>query len=245
MILQYRNHPSVFLWGVRINESPDDDSLYEKTNALCRALDPFRPTGGVRCIKKSRLLEDVYTYNDFIYEGNNRPVSKKKSVMKNAGHPYLISEYMGHMFPTKIFDDEIHRRATDVDAHDGAVTVSALVAETIFAAQVTILRDHQAQTFDDAARGESRRHIDFGGEQFAGVDELMEFVEHLRDFGGGIFRRQSGADLSVVGAVEVVEDIVRELVDEMDCAAVDVEQDEIVALLEFVDGVQNFESSFD
>lgn len=109
MVLQYRNHPSVFLWGVRINESPDDDALYEKTNALCRSLDPSRPTGGVRCIKKSHLLEDVYTYNDFIHEGNNAPVSKKSAVMRNANHPYLISEYMGHMFPTKIFDDEIHR----------------------------------------------------------------------------------------------------------------------------------------
>lgn len=25
MIRQYRNHPSIILWGVRINESPDDD----------------------------------------------------------------------------------------------------------------------------------------------------------------------------------------------------------------------------
>lgn len=25
MIVQYRNHPSIILWGVRINESQDDD----------------------------------------------------------------------------------------------------------------------------------------------------------------------------------------------------------------------------
>lgn len=111
MVEQYRNHPSIFLWGVRINESPDDDELYQKTNALCRALDPSRPTGGVRCIKKSHLLEDVYTFNDFIHEGNNAGCSKKSAVVRarDKNNPYLISEYAGHMFPTKNFDDEIHR----------------------------------------------------------------------------------------------------------------------------------------
>ncbi|MBO7122781.1 MAG: glycoside hydrolase family 2 protein [Treponema sp.] len=111
MVTQYRNHPSIFLWGVRINESADDDELYKKTNSLCRRLDPSRPTGGVRCIKKSNLLEDVYTFNDFIHEGNNAAVSKKSAVVRagDRSKPYLISEYAGHMFPTKNFDDEIHR----------------------------------------------------------------------------------------------------------------------------------------
>lgn len=30
MIVQYRNHPSIILWGVRINESQDDDVFYRK-----------------------------------------------------------------------------------------------------------------------------------------------------------------------------------------------------------------------
>ena len=108
MVRQYRNHPSIILWGVRINESRDDDALYEKTNALCRALDPTRPTGGVRCIKHSHLLEDVYTYNDFVHEGDNRGCEPKKNVTNEADKPYLISEYNGHMFPTKLFDAEAH-----------------------------------------------------------------------------------------------------------------------------------------
>ena len=109
MILQYRNHPSIFLWGVRINESPDDHDFYSRTNALARRLDPDRPTGGVRYIKRSELLEDVYTYNDFSHTGDNAGIEKKNRITTRRDAPYLVSEYNGHMFPTKVFDDETHR----------------------------------------------------------------------------------------------------------------------------------------
>ncbi len=108
MVRQYRNHPSVFLWGVRINESLDDDEFYARTNAVCRELDPTRPTAGVRFLKNSNLLEDVYTFNDFSFYGENKGCLKKKNVTK-TGKGYMISEYNGHMFPTKTFDSEAHR----------------------------------------------------------------------------------------------------------------------------------------
>lgn len=108
MILKDFNHPSVIIWGVRINESSDHDELYKRTNALAKALDDSRSTGGVRCITKSHLLEDVYTYNDFIHNGDNRGLQKKKKVTR-SNKPYLITEYNGHMYPTKKFDDEAHR----------------------------------------------------------------------------------------------------------------------------------------
>ncbi len=109
MVLQYRNHPSVILWGVRINESPDDDAFYRRTNAAAHELDPTRQTGGVRCYKKGSLLEDVYTYNDFSHDGTNAGCEPKKAVTSNPKKGYLISEYNGHMYPTKAFDDEEQR----------------------------------------------------------------------------------------------------------------------------------------
>ncbi len=109
MVLQYRNHPSIILWGVRINESQDDDEFYTRTNRLARKLDPVRQTGGVRYLKKSKLLEDVYTYNDFLHHGNNPGLSPKEEVTSVKEAPYLVSEFNGHMFPTKAFDDEAHR----------------------------------------------------------------------------------------------------------------------------------------
>ena len=109
MVLQYRNHPSIILWGVRINESVDDEEFYTRTNALAHRLDPTRQTGGVRCIKNSQLLEDVYTYNEFVHDGIAPGCEPKKKVTSEVEKPYLITEYNGHMFPTKTFDCEDHR----------------------------------------------------------------------------------------------------------------------------------------
>ena len=110
MVLQYRNHPSIILWGVRINESLDDDELYAKTNAVARALDPSRPTAGVRYLTKSHLLEDIYTFNDFSHHGDNKGVLSKSEVMVDTHHPLIISEANGHMFPTKSFDIQARRQ---------------------------------------------------------------------------------------------------------------------------------------
>ena len=104
MVLQYRNHPSIVVWGVRINESQDDDELYKRTNTMARQLDPSRPTSGVRYIEKSSLLEDVYAYNDFSHTGNNPGCKPKKAVTSDEKKALLITEHNGHMFPTKAYD---------------------------------------------------------------------------------------------------------------------------------------------
>ena len=109
MVLQYRHHPSIVLWGVRINESQDNDELYTKTNALCRSLDPSRQTGGVRYLQQSHLLEDVYTYNDFTKDGTGYGLLEKGNVTKELDKGYLVTECNGHMYPTKNQDDEQHR----------------------------------------------------------------------------------------------------------------------------------------
>ncbi len=109
MVKQYRNHPSIILWGVRINESKDDDAFYQQTNAMAKELDPYRATGGVRAHKKSSLFEDVYTYNDFSYDGKAAGCLPKRKVTSDMEKAYLVTEYNGHMYPTKAFDTEEHR----------------------------------------------------------------------------------------------------------------------------------------
>ncbi|WP_064694198.1 glycoside hydrolase family 2 protein [Rhizobium aegyptiacum] len=125
MIERDWNHPSIVIWGVRINESQDNHDFYAETNRLARELDSTRQTGGVRYITESELLEDVYTMNDFILgneelPGANRPRTVLRGQQENTGlsHkvPYLITEFNGHMHPTKIYDQE-QRQAEHVRRH--------------------------------------------------------------------------------------------------------------------------------
>ncbi|MGY5774949.1 glycoside hydrolase family 2 protein [Rhizobium sp. LEGMi135b] len=125
MIERDWNHPSIVIWGVRINESQDSHDFYAETNRLARELDPTRQTGGVRYITESEMLEDVYTMNDFILgneelPGANRPRTPLRPQQENTGLskdvPYLITEFGGHMYPTKIYDQE-QRQAEHVRRH--------------------------------------------------------------------------------------------------------------------------------
>jgi beta-galactosidase len=93
MIRRDWNHPSIIVWGVRINESRDNHDFYTRTNALAHQLDPTRQTGGIRYFQESEFLEDVFTMNDFGFP------------LKPPNHPrYLNTEFVGHTYPTKTID---------------------------------------------------------------------------------------------------------------------------------------------
>ena len=97
MVTRDWNHPSVILWGVRINESNDNHDFYTRTNAMAHSLDSGRQTGGIRNRSESELLEDVFTINDFGFP------------LRAPSHPrYLNTEFVGHTFPTKTIDSKEH-----------------------------------------------------------------------------------------------------------------------------------------
>ena len=99
MIRRDWNHPSIILWGVRINESKDDHDFYTRTNAAAHALDKTRQTGGIRSNLHSELLEDVYTNNDFGF-----PLHPPVAPL------YLNTEFVGHTFPTRSTDNSARQR---------------------------------------------------------------------------------------------------------------------------------------
>ena len=105
MIRRDWNHPSIVLWGVRINESQDNHDFYTRTNALAHSLDDARQTGGIRYLYNSELLEDVFTMNDFGFP------------LRPPNHPlYMNTEFNGHMFSTKR-SDNLERVAEHVLRH--------------------------------------------------------------------------------------------------------------------------------
>lgn len=108
MIKRDRNHPSIIIWGVRINESKDDTLFYKEMNKIAHIYDESRPTGGVRNFAKSELLEDVYTYNDFVHRGDNEGLSSPNDILPSKA-PYLVTEHNGHMYPVKSADPEDRR----------------------------------------------------------------------------------------------------------------------------------------
>jgi beta-galactosidase len=107
MIVRDWAHPSIFLWGVRINESRDDHDFYARTNSLARSLDSTRQTCGVRCFEGSELLEDVYTMNDFVMGSGQTALRFQRQITgKSYNVPYLVTENCGHMYPARRFDNE-------------------------------------------------------------------------------------------------------------------------------------------
>lgn len=106
MVTRDAHHPSIVLWGVRINESKDDHDFYTRTNQVAHNLDATRQTCGIRDFQESELLEDVFTMNDFGWP------------LKPPNHPrYLNTEFCGHTYPTKPYDpierltEHLHRHA--------------------------------------------------------------------------------------------------------------------------------------
>ena len=108
MVLGHFNHPSIVIWGTRLNETADDDDFYRETARRCKEMDPSRPTTGVRWHKNSTLLEDIYSFNDYTPLSVTEPVhgdfmlqSQRQVTGLSHKVPYLVSEHTGPLLCTK------------------------------------------------------------------------------------------------------------------------------------------------
>ncbi len=121
MVVRDRNHPSVIIWGVRVNESKNDPSLYRRTREIAKSLDDSRPTSGTmtsgsRKTWKTEWHQDVFAYDDYgaSPEGG---VGIRKPV---EGAPYLITEAVGqfnYAHPKEGFN-VTYRRAGNVPVQE-------------------------------------------------------------------------------------------------------------------------------
>jgi beta-galactosidase len=92
MVRRDRNHPSIVIWGVRINESPNNPTLYRRTKEAARALDDSRPTSGSMVRRSTdNWLQDVFAYDDY-HSASDGSVGL---VPPAPGVPFFFSEAVG------------------------------------------------------------------------------------------------------------------------------------------------------
>jgi len=116
MVTRDRNHPGIVIWGVRVNESPNDVELYRRTTALAKSLDGSRPTSGSmtpgsRKDWEQNWHEDVFAFDDY----HAAPVGGVGIEPPTPGVPYMLAEAVGQFNygRGKGFDNQ-YRRAGDV-----------------------------------------------------------------------------------------------------------------------------------
>jgi beta-galactosidase len=115
MITRDRNHPSIIIWGARLNETANDTAFYTSTNELAHALDDSRPTVGAVTGQPltTDYQQDVFAEND--YSSVTSAAGVKAPTLKppadGAGKPYMVSEAVGTLSgPAR------HYRRTDTQA---------------------------------------------------------------------------------------------------------------------------------
>ena len=113
MIRRDRNHASIVIWGVRVNESADVQPLYRRTTALAKSLDDSRPDSGSMTHTtnwETDWHEDVFAMDDY----HQSPDGTVQILPPLPGVPYMLAETVGQRTYTAKGFDNVYRRAGDV-----------------------------------------------------------------------------------------------------------------------------------
>ena len=99
MIVRDRNRPSVIVWGVQVNESAKNPTLYTATRALAYQLDGSRQTSGSNTSHSTAdWVQDVFAYDDYHSAAGNATL-----LPPIPGVPYLVTEAVGTLDGPKLF----------------------------------------------------------------------------------------------------------------------------------------------
>lgn len=92
MVLRDRNHPSVIIWGTRVNETGGYTALYRRTAQIARELDGSRQTSGaMRTHSTVDWDEDVFAFDDY----HKDSAGNATLLPPLPGVPYLVTEAVG------------------------------------------------------------------------------------------------------------------------------------------------------
>jgi beta-galactosidase len=110
MVRRDRNHASIVIWGVRINESRNDPALYRRTKEAAKLLDDSRPTSGSMVTRSTAdWLQDVFAFDDY----HSAPDGSVGLVPPVPGVPFFFSEAVGQFsYGSRGFNNK-YRRAGD------------------------------------------------------------------------------------------------------------------------------------
>ncbi|SEF21645.1 beta-galactosidase [Amycolatopsis pretoriensis] len=129
MITRDRNHPSIIVWGTRVNEANGTTAMYGRTGRLARRLDPSRPTSGALASSTGARFAgsdvEVLAYNDYTAR-RGAPFQLRPP---RAGVPYLVTETIGTISGARAYrrtdpaatqqlQAELHAKAHDLAAAD-------------------------------------------------------------------------------------------------------------------------------
>jgi beta-galactosidase len=113
MIRRDRNHASIIIWGVRVNESADVQPLYRRTTALAKSLDDSRPDSGSMTHTtnwQTDWHEDVFAMDDY----HQSPDGTVQILPPLPGVPYMLAETVGQRTYTAKGFGNTYRRGGDV-----------------------------------------------------------------------------------------------------------------------------------
>ena len=94
MVVRDRSRPSVILWGTRLNETQNFQTLYANTGQIAQSLDGTRQTTGAMDIYSTvGWNQEVFAYDDYHSVNNANQDATLNPPL--PGVPYMISEAVG------------------------------------------------------------------------------------------------------------------------------------------------------
>ena len=116
MIRRDRNHPSIIVWGVRVNESRNAPEFYRRTTELAHTLDDSRQTSGTMTPSSREHWQTEWSQDVFAFDDYHADPDHSVGILDPVeGHPYLIAETVGQFnYEAGHGFDMKYRRAGDI-----------------------------------------------------------------------------------------------------------------------------------